>query len=556
MESNEQVPPDKTASYINEYFAEIGNKLARNLDQPWTTEKETPDTNFTLHDCTLQDLLPLIRKINIHKSSGVDKIASRILKDTFLTLPEHLRHIINLIIRTNIFPDSWKSAVVSPIPKGGDSSDVNNLRPISILPLPAKLAEKIIHKQILDYLTDHNLLTDSQDGFRPGRSTTDSLEKLTEHIYNNYNNQNCTSAIFLDFRKAFDTLNHDILIKKMKIMGFGPNTLALIKNYLTNRTQKTKVNNTLSGEYPITCGVPQGSVLGPLLFVLYINDMSECLNTLRCQHYADDTVIFIAHEPQHDVSDVINEDLRSIENWCNRNKLSLNGKKTKLLTFTTKALNRTLVRPRLWLQGEKIEHAPTYKYLGITLDTMMKFSKQVNNLEKNAKHKLYLLKNIRYDMDVIASEKVFKTMLIPTIEYGDIFYGVASKTNLNKIQVVVNKALKTVYKKRHLTSSAILHRKAKFNRLKDRRDMKLHAAAFKASMQDTNLDVRPIFTRHRDARLLKQKRPRNPAYEKSLEYRKACCWNALGIQTRKIKGEKEFEKWMKETLEQRLAAYI
>ena len=189
--------------------------------------------------------------------------------------------------------------------------------------------EKVLHKQIIQFLNTENLLYQYQDGFRPGRSTHHSIEKLTNSIFDELNLQNCTTAIYLDFSKAFDTLNHNILSKKLTNLGFGQNSLSLIQNYLTDRVQRTKANGLLSDYHIITCGVPQGSVLGPLLFLTYINDMHTVLNTMKCQHYADDTVLYFAHSPLNDPSTAINKDLQNIAKWCNSNKLSLNSKKNQ-----------------------------------------------------------------------------------------------------------------------------------------------------------------------------------------------------------------------------------
>ena len=185
--------------------------------------------------------------------------------------------------------------------------------------------EKVLHKQLLQYLLNQNLLSENQDGFRPGHSTIDSIEKLTNYIYTALNKQYCTTAIFLDFKKAFDTLNHKILATKLTNIGLDLSAVNLIENYLKNRNQRTKANGILSNPHHISCGVPQGSVLGPLLFLVYINDMSKVLKVLECQHYADDTVVYLSHKPDVNVNKKINKDLNHTKEWCIRNKLSLDS---------------------------------------------------------------------------------------------------------------------------------------------------------------------------------------------------------------------------------------
>ena len=196
------------------------------MDEPYIDLAAQHETNFEFRECEMEFVLKIIGRIDIPTSSGVPNVATYVLKDTFKCLPHHLHHILNLVIRTSKFPDSWKKATVTPLPKGGDKSDVNNFRPISILPLPAKLMEKVLHKQLLEYLIEENLLSDNQDGFRPKRCTQDSIEKLTNNIYTALNKEKCTTAIFLDFRKAFDTLNHTILLRKLEKMGMETNSVA------------------------------------------------------------------------------------------------------------------------------------------------------------------------------------------------------------------------------------------------------------------------------------------------------------------------------------------
>ena len=233
----------------------------------------------------------------------------------------------------------------------------------------------------------------------------------------------------------YSYLNHKIPFKKLHFLGFSQKSVKLIENYLTNRSQRTKANNIISDSHPITCGVPQGSVLGPLLFLTYINDFGHCLEKLEVQHYADDTVIFHPHYPQDlDTSDIINHDLENVRKWCIGNKLSLNAKKTKMVTFTTRALSKKLHRPKLKLGDEKIVNAPSYNYLGMTLDNKLNMKKQIGITKRNVEHKLYMFRRVRHNLPEKASLTVVKTMLLPILDYGDLIYSVAPVTILENLQ--------------------------------------------------------------------------------------------------------------------------
>ena len=197
--------------------------------------------------------------------------------------PSQLTHIFELSIKHSIFPDNWKIATIVPLFKGGKKSDVSNYRPVSLLPIPGKILEKIIHNHMTNFFENNNLLSNHQGGFRKNHSTLGSINDLTTDIFNSINNKEITLATFFDLKKAFDTVNHKILIKKLDKMGIKGDLLCLVENYLNNRYQKTICNNALSTTNNVLCGVPQGSILGPLLLLVYINDMEKVLKNVKFQ---------------------------------------------------------------------------------------------------------------------------------------------------------------------------------------------------------------------------------------------------------------------------------
>ena len=229
-------------------------------------------TDFILDDIrtTIEEVVNLCKNININKSSSIPNISSEVLRDAFLAIPDIVTEIFNLSFEHAEIPDEWKIAKVTPLPKAGKSNNVSNLRPISLLPLPSKLIEKkIVHNRIYNHCNDNNLSDKKQGGFRPNHSTTSTTSFYINDIYEAMNKKQVTVSVYIDAMKAFDTVNHDILCKKLEYFGIIGNNAKWIKSYLSNRKQCTFANNKLSNQVNITCGVPQGSVCGPLLFLLY-----------------------------------------------------------------------------------------------------------------------------------------------------------------------------------------------------------------------------------------------------------------------------------------------
>ena len=325
--------------------------------------------------------------------------------------------------------------------------------------------------------------------------------------------------------KAFDTVNHQILVKKLLKLGFTGNLLNLLQNYLLNRKQCTIANGVTSKFCDITCGIPQGITVGPLLFIIYMNDISSILKNCKYQLYADGTVIYRSG-PILNTSDEVNTDLSSFKDWCTQNKLTINVKKTKCVYFGLKSQIKNINNHRICIDNILIDRVNSYKYLGVTLDSLLNYDTHLGNCLALASHKLFLLSKIRKYITFDAANRIYKTMILPIVEYGDVLYDGSSQKLLGKIQTLQNRGLRTVYYKQYHVPVILLHEVTGIAKLNLRRKMHLLLFMYK---QKSNMDIvnsRIINTRLHDALVFTNKKPNNEKYKNSVLYKGSILWNS------------------------------
>ena len=322
------------ANAFNNYFTNIGDELAKGINYSGTKGfthylRNRHNNKFSLNEVNEQSVIKIIENLPLKSSCGFDDMSSKFIKQITPSIITPLTLVINQIFNTGIFPDKLKIAKVVPIFKKGDNTLMNNYRPISLLPVISKVIEKIICTQLSSYFENNKLFYDSQYGFRPNHCTEQATLELTDRIISAMDNNDVPIGVFLDLSKAFDTIDHNILLNKLEHYGIEGIPLQLFKNYLTNRKQYVKLCDIKSNVLQIKTGVPQGSILGPLLFIIYINDFSRASAIFDFICYADDTTLFCtlsklvnAQNTNPDLT--INIELAKINEWLEINKLSLN----------------------------------------------------------------------------------------------------------------------------------------------------------------------------------------------------------------------------------------
>ena len=277
----------------------------------------------------------MLRKLNVSKSSGIDSLGPRILKLAAPVIAKPIAHLINKSIEEGIFPNDLKIAKITPIFKKGERSDPGNYRPISILPTLSKIIEKHIASQLRTFLQNFDLLQKEQSGFREHHSCQTALTKLTDMWLKDIDNGNFTGTSFVDFTKAFDLVDHKLLIQKLECYKFNENTLKWFISYLSNRKQSVHIGDTQSDYLEIISGVPQGSVLGPLLFLIYINDLPLHVKHSNIDIFADDATLHSSAPDLNTIQVALCKDLENINIWCLENKMKINEKKTKCMLIGT-----------------------------------------------------------------------------------------------------------------------------------------------------------------------------------------------------------------------------
>ena len=334
-------------------------------------------------------------------------------------------------------PDDLKSARVVPLYKKNDDTLLNNYRPISLLISISKVFEKVVFLQLHKYFKDNNLFYKSQYGFLPEHSTELSCLELIDKITLDLDNKQTPVAIFMDLSKAFDTLNHDILLSKLSYYGISDIALIWFRSYLTNRSQYVELNNTCSSTATISTGVPQGSILGPLLFLIYINDIPNSSTTFSFVLYADDTTLYSSihymfpSSSNKYISKTLNDELTKVHNWLCVNKLSLNIEKTKYMIF--KLAGKRTPTLNLNIENTKLEQVREFTFLGIILDEHLNWHAHVNHISTKISKNCGILNSMKKYLPFTTLKTLYFSMINPYLQYGILAWGF-NNTRLQKLQ--------------------------------------------------------------------------------------------------------------------------
>lgn len=411
-----------------------------------------------LRQTTNNELIKYINSLKNKCSPGPDQISTKIIKDIHEYILEPLKHIINLIFKTGIVPTHFKTTIITPIHKAGNKNLISNYRPISLINNFAKIFEKCLKDRITDYFYKNNILSNNQFGFMKELSTDDAIYELVKDITDHLNNNEKCLAVFLDLAKAFDTVPHDKLLNVLDHYGVRGNVLDVFQNYLTNRIQHVRIRDTISEGIQIKIGVPQGTVLGPILFIIYINTLTKLNVNGRIISYADDTVLIYKGKSWEEVKRLAKLGIVKVKNWLDSFRLSLNVKKTNYIAFSITNANRPDFNEiKIDNLNDAIKSTSHTKYLGVIIDENLKWENHttyVTNKIRCLIYKFYILK------EFIAQELLlilYKSLVETLIRYGIIAWGGLYNNALRKLNVIQNYILRIIYKKNRLYSTELLY---------------------------------------------------------------------------------------------------
>ena len=462
----EIIDKNKIAKHFNKYFANVGPNLASKISKSNNKNFESfLSGNYpTLQETalTVEELKNAFIVLKSNKSSGFDDISSEVIKYVFDALVEPIMYIFDLSIKKGVFPDKLKIARITPIFKSGKEEIISNYRPISVLSCFSKILERIMYNRLYSFLIENNILYDKQFGFQKEHSTEHAILQLTNQILQSFNQDKYTIGVFIDLSKAFDTVDHNILLKKLSFYGVRNNTFKWFKSYLSNRKQYITTDQGNTEMENITCGVPQGSILGPLLFLIFVNDLSQA-TSLDPIMFADDTNLFYSNKNITTLFETVNEELVNINIWFCVNKLSLNASKTKYVFFHKSRQNSNipLNLPMLKINQTEIMREKSLKFLGVMIDENLNWKSHIDLLVNKISKNIGVLYKASKILNIACLKNIYFALIHSYINYANIAWGSSYKTGLKDIFLKQKQAVRIIFNKDRLTHSRPLMKKLK-----------------------------------------------------------------------------------------------
>ena len=544
QKSRDDKEPDmmtqEKADRYNKFFATVGMEIQKKIgiSQESSVPVFQPNMSaFSFKEETQSNIEKIIDKMRIDVATGNDNLGAKVIKDIKTTISPILTKLINKGYETSTFPNCMKSAVIKIIHKKGSTDDIANYRPISILPTLSKVIERAAVNQLVKYLEEKKLLSRHQHAYRQSHSTVTCLVELTNYLYSLLDKKKLIAIASLDLSKAFDSISHKLILKKLAAFGLGRSTVTWIKSYLTNRKQTTKFKKYISREENVSSGIPQGSIIGPLLFLCFTNDLAEVFIDEEAEMfaYADDTQLVVSDKNINQLKKKIERVIKLAQNWYLNNSMKNNIGKTEILILNS---GRTTLNIQITVEdeGEKvtIKSKPFIKILGVLIDSKLNWTNQVNAVKSKSMNITRNIHRINHLLPTKQRLNLYTAVISPQFSYADIVWGGCTKQAGQSLQRIQNFAVKSITGHRKYDSASNSLRALSLLNLEQRRKIHetvfIHKALLQKNTENINEQCRGFLstanTRQANQRKLTIPMHKTSKFESSPIYRTIKAWNS------------------------------
>lgn len=550
------------ADKFNLYYIQSINDIIKSIDSnniPSTSRKtiyviENKGEMEKFEIITMKQLEEIVKKLP--KKKGTEEgITSDILKAVFYVIKEEFRDIINKSLSEGCFPEEWKTSTVIPIPKIGKPKKASEYRPINMLPIYEKVLEIVIKKQIEGYLQNNNIITEHQSGFRKNYSCETAIQVVIDEWKLIISERKMVGVVFMDLKRAFETIDRERLLRKMHQYGIKGAALEWFRSYLQNRMQQVRYNDEWSKLLSTEYGVPQGSVLGPLLFIIYINDIVKASpEDCKIKMFADDTLIYVTGESSMEIERKMNVALNVMEEWMNANKLKMNAEKTKYMIVRSirKELKGNIAVK--CLDGTVIERVEVMKYLGVMIDDRLRFNDHCDYILKKIGKKISFLNRIGNHVSTYTRCIIYKTIIAPHFEYCATLLVDMGETQLSRLQKAQNRAMRVILQCDRYTKIECMLQALQFMSIRQRLYYNMSIFIFKIlnNMMPEQLSDRLSIVGHRTNRQTRQAENiavdfrKTKSAQKSLFFEGVIMYNALPDEVKRCERLDIFKRILKE----------
>jgi len=532
---------------FNEYFVNIGPTLANKIPiEPDTCTKYLSGTyknSFYLDPTTPDEIIGVVKAMQPKMSAGYDNISMETIKLVITYIAEPLSNIINNSFSTGSVPDQLKIAKVCPVFKNGDRSQFSNYRPISVLPTFSKFFEKLVCNRLASYLSNRAILCCNQYGFRSNHDTSMAVIDMVDKISSAMDSSQFSIGVFVDLSKAFDTLNHKLLLTKLNHYGIRGIALDWFKSYLTNRYQYVEYNGVKSNRRRIVCGVPQGSVLGPVLFLLYINDIINASKNLELILFADDTNLFMSDSNLDRLIATVNSDLICLAKWFAINRLSLNINKTNFILFCNMRKRYDKNKVVVLFNGTPVTQVQCAKFLGVYIDEHLTWDKHIQQVAAKVSRNVGILQKLRYNIPQFCLMMLYNCFVLPYLHYCCVVWGCTSMNKLNPIILLQKKCVRIIANTDPRAHTTFLFKKFSLLKVNEICDFQTALFMFKFTKDRlprtfSNYFIRATSSHHYSTRSSQSgyliPSVKTTVRQRNIRYRGPVIWNKLPTEIQKL----------------------